>query len=114
MPEGCREGPDDVGGETGEGGPFAAISQLGWSGWWWGFGTFILQTSPVRGAPRMEHTSLLIPQHRALPPAAAIWSKSLSRDSSRGQGAAGEIILFHLHCEHQESVRKVALQKQHL
>lgn len=114
MPEGCREGPDDVGRETGAGGPFAAISQLGWSGQSWGFVMFVLQTSPVRGAQGMEHNSLLVPQHRVLPPAAAIWSKSLIWDSSRGQGAAGEMILFYLRREHQESVYKLALQQQHL
>lgn len=114
TPEGCREGPDDASREMGAGGPFAAISQLGWSGWWWDFGTFILQTSPMRGAQGTEHNSLLVPQHRALPPTTAVWSKSLGWDSSRGWGAAGEMILFHLRCEHQESVCKLALQQQHL
>lgn len=87
------------------------LSQLSWSGWCWGFGTFILRTSPAQGT---EHTSLLAPQHRALPPAPAICSKTLGWDSSRGQGAAGEMILFHLRCKDQESVCKLALQQQHL
>lgn len=114
MPEGRREGPDDASREMGARGPFAAISQLGWSGWWWGFGTFIPRTSPMSSAQGTEHTSLLIPstQHpHPLPPSG---TNPSARTSSRGWGAAGEIILFHLCCKHQESVCKLALQQQHL
>lgn len=80
----CREGRDNASRETGAGGPFAAISELIWSSQWWSSGMFIFRTRSARGAQGMKHTSVLVPQHRLLPPTAtAIWNKSLSWDSSK-------------------------------